>query len=124
MNDQVTVCSTSIAYSSFDAILWQMKENRQGRLFLLDTLWPSDAAGTCLLGTAPFWLRPNISAYLECAHCNGVMQCLDPVCLRDAGHDTLACCAAIQAFLYSSVKHDSALVWDTVPILDILSAPR
>ncbi|CAL5222010.1 g4300 [Coccomyxa viridis] len=75
VNDQVTVCSTSIAYSSFDAILWQMNENRQGRLFLLDTLWPSEAE-------------------------------------------------AVKAFLYSPLKHDSALVWNPVPTQEILSAPR
>ena len=45
VNDQVTCCTTAIAYNSYAAMFWQINEGRQGRPFNLDTLWPTEDDG-------------------------------------------------------------------------------
>lgn len=73
VNDMITGCSNGNAYNSFQAIYWQMNEAKQGRPFLLDTSYGSDATGACL----------------SCA-INALMKLqVHPATTINMGHDTI-----------------------------------
>ena len=90
VNDQVTCCSTSVAYSSFAAMFWQAREGRQGRPFSLDTLWPTETEGT--LAPARFYLHlchdhaPGVAEHWHAAQTYRALMCWRHVLLQMAKH--------------------------------------